>query len=236
MRVLALDSTTRSGSVAFVDDNGNVDERAGDPVRSHAERYPADLVALLREHDTTLAAIDLFAVAAGPGSFTGLRVGIATMQGLAFVRRRRIVPIGALEALAHAAADGLPPGATIATWMDAQRRDVFAARFEVTTAPRFTPEHVRAIDAATVDAPLEVAVRFGRSDAWVGDGAARFADLIRDIDSNACIMATPLLAGAIARIAWTVGRDSECAVDPGGVQPIYVRRPDAEIERERRSR
>src|SRR5438046_705271 len=91
VRVLALDTTTRAGSVALVEDGRVLDERAGDATRTHAERLPAELLARLDAGDLTLADVDLFAVASGPGSFTGLRIGIATMQGLAFVGGRRIV-------------------------------------------------------------------------------------------------------------------------------------------------
>src|SRR4051812_16697438 len=110
MRVLALDTTTRSGSVALVEDDQVIAEQCGDATLSHAERLPSDVLRLLEHAGQPLGTIDLFAVAAGPGSFTGLRIGIATMQGLAFVKGRRMVSISSLEALAQIAADGLAPG------------------------------------------------------------------------------------------------------------------------------
>src|SRR5215217_874051 len=116
MLVLALDTTTRAGSVALVDDDRVVDERTGDASRTHAERLPADVLTLLDAHQLSIAQVDVFAVASGPGSFTGLRVGIATIQGLAFVARRRIVSVSALEALAHIAGIGMPAGTAIASW------------------------------------------------------------------------------------------------------------------------
>ena len=86
MRVLALDTTTRGGSVAIAEDGRVVFERVGDGARSHAERLPAELIDAVQTVGWSLADIDLFAVASGPGSFTGLRIGIATMQGLAVVK------------------------------------------------------------------------------------------------------------------------------------------------------
>ena len=77
MRVIALDSTTRAGSVALVEDDCVIDERAGDASRSHAEWLPGEIVDLAAAHGVALAEVDLFAVASGPGSFTGLRIGIA---------------------------------------------------------------------------------------------------------------------------------------------------------------
>src|SRR3954469_13948498 len=116
MRVLALDSTTRAGSVALVDGDRVVTERAGDGSRKHGERLPGELADLGAAWGT----IDGFAVASGPGSFTGLRIGIATMQGLALVAGRRVVGVSALEALAQIASTQLSPGALIASWVDAQ--------------------------------------------------------------------------------------------------------------------
>src|SRR3984893_14570762 len=104
MRVLALDTTTRAGSVALVDEGRVVDERRGDPSRPHARLLPGEIMTLRRERGVGIREIDLFAVASGPGSFTGLRIGIATIQGLAFVHRRRCVGVSKLEAPAQPAA------------------------------------------------------------------------------------------------------------------------------------
>src|SRR4051794_40970052 len=129
MRVLALDSTTRVGSVALLECGDGaarvVAERAGDPSRSHAERLPADLLQLLDAHGLGIADVDLFAVTSGPGSFTGLRIGIATMQGFALARGRGLVGVSALDALAEASACLLAGETIVAAWMDAHRRDVF---------------------------------------------------------------------------------------------------------------
>src|SRR5262245_3148102 len=119
MQVLALDTTGRQGSIAIVrgDDHMlTVTEQSGDPARSHAERLPADILALLDACGVPVAAIDCFAVASGPGSFTGLRIGIATMQGLASVTRRPMVGVSALTALAQLASDGRRAGDRIGVW------------------------------------------------------------------------------------------------------------------------
>src|SRR5205809_5807669 len=140
MIVLALDTTTRAGSVALVADDRIVDERPGDERRTHAERLPAELVAIANEHQIALADVNLFAVAAGPGSFTGLRIGIATMQGLAFVGGRRIVGVAALDALGQLASRDAQSGTYVSAWIDAHRRDVFAALYRVTSSSLFEPE------------------------------------------------------------------------------------------------
>jgi len=237
MKVLALDSTTRAGSVALVVDGEVVDERRGDGNRSHAERMPGELVALARAHDLKLPDIDLFAVASGPGSFTGLRIGIATIQGLALVTGRPVVAVPALDALAHAASLELDVGSLIAAFMDAHRRDVFAALYRVTDAPAFDPARLEPIDPALVGAPDDVLGRWraaGHSDIlqFVGDGALLFAEPITAAMAGARIVEPPALAGAIGRLA-AVGAQRGAAIDPGAVRPLYVRRPDAEIARDK---
>ena len=133
MLILALDTTSRAGSVALARDAGVLDQQRGDPSRTHGERLPGEIGDLLQRHGLTVADVDLYAVAAGPGSFTGLRVGIATIQGLALAHARPVVPVSALVALAHGAM--ISPGGPaqdvqlIAACMDAQRREVFSALY-----------------------------------------------------------------------------------------------------------
>ena len=83
MLVLALDTTTRRGSVALAREGFILAVDTGDAAIAHGARLPGDLSRVLDAHGLRVADVDLFAVAAGPGSFTGLRIGIATMQGLA---------------------------------------------------------------------------------------------------------------------------------------------------------
>src|SRR5215470_2346406 len=150
MRVMALDTTSRAGSVALVDDGRIVDERAGDASRTHGERLPGELEALGVEWST----VDVFAVCAGPGSFTGLRIGIATIQGLALVAGRPVVGVSALEAVAQLASRDLAEGDTIGVWIDAQRGEVFSALYRVANGTMFTPERLLELETPAVAAPL----------------------------------------------------------------------------------
>jgi tRNA threonylcarbamoyladenosine biosynthesis protein TsaB len=233
MHVLALDTTTRAGSVALVTDGRVVIERHGDPTRTHAERLPADILGLLRDAGVTLAAVDVFAIACGPGSFTGLRIGIATLQGLAFVNRRRIVPVSALEALAHIGSQLLPAGAVVAAWIDAHRREVFSALYRVAEGPAFTPARLTEMDAPAVGCPASTLSRWMTSamepSVFIGDGAVMYSDVLA---GRRAVTPAPALAGAIGAIAVHRARAGD-TVDPAGVQPLYIRRPDAELARER---
>ena len=231
MRVLALDTTTRSGSVALVDDDRVVGERAGDPLRTQGERLPAEL----DQFGAPWPTIDVFAVASGPGSFTGLRIGIATMQGLALVNGRPVVGVSALEALAQLASVGVGAGALVAAWIDAQRGEVFSALYTVTDAPLFTPERLLELEAPTAASPAFTLTAWSKYDmpsaTFAGDGAVRYASAI-DLGDSAPRMAAPaLLAGAIGRMA-AVSASRGLTASPAGLHPLYVRRPDVEIHRD----
>ena len=233
MRVLALDTTTRAGSVAVVDQGQVLIERMGDAARTHAERLPAEVTDALNAARLTLADIDLFAVASGPGSFTGLRIGIATIQGFAFVTRKPVAPVSALRALAEAAAAGHPAGTRVGAWMDAHRLEVFSALF-VIAAPGQGDDvaELREIEPSTVAPPADTIERWktlGLPTAVCGDGAAMYANVLGGAIQ---VVPTPPLAGIIGRLAVPASRDGS-TVSPAGVQPLYVRRPDAEVARDR---
>src|SRR5258706_7204031 len=232
MRGMALDTTSRAGSVALVDKGRLVDERAGDGSRTHGERLPGELAALGVEWSS----VDLFAVAAGPGSFTGLRIGIATIQGLALVHKRHVAAVSALEALAQLASRDLGDGATIAAWIDAQRGEVFSALYRVAAAPVFTPERLVELEAPAVASPpatLEAWVRHDlRSTVFAGDGAVRYAPALAAADTPIRVAGPALLAGAVGLMA-AVRAERGLATTPDAVRPLYIRRPDAEIHRQR---
>jgi tRNA threonylcarbamoyladenosine biosynthesis protein TsaB len=222
--VLSLDTTTRAGSVAVVDGDRVLSETRGDPSRTHGERLPADIDRALSAAGVTLDAVELLAVVAGPGSFTGMRVGIAAIQGLAMATGRRVVPVSALDALAAAgAADDIP----VAAWIDAQRGEVFAALYDSTGTRAIIAATSASAQRTLADWQDETsgAVRF------IGDGAVRYADVIRAARGAAVdIRPAPPLAGLVGRIAAV---SSDRAVLPHAVVPIYVRKSDAELARER---
>jgi tRNA threonylcarbamoyladenosine biosynthesis protein TsaB len=232
MRVLALDTTTAAGSVAIVDDDAVFIEEISDPARSHAERLPGDILHALDQVSIALTSIDLFAVAVGPGTFTGLRIGIATIQGLAFVSRKRVVPVSALTALAVAASHEEPAGRIVGAWMDAHRHDVFSALFKRTERSPFDPDGLIEMDEPAVGDPLTTLTRWERAghapDVLVGDGAIVFA---AGIPTQISTLGQLPLAAVIGRMALARARVGD-TVDPAGVQPLYIRRPDAEIARD----
>jgi len=225
MIVLALDTSTRTGGCAVLRGDDVLAEVPGEAARTHAERLPGDLMTVLERARVALADVDVFAVATGPGSFTGLRVGIATMQGLALAADRPLVGVSALDALARSAAAGA--GARVATWVDAWRGEVYAALYDGTVE----------VEGATVELPERILARLrGTPTLFIGDGAAVHRDAIRQTMGARGELAPALerpLAGIIARLAHA---EAEAGRRPGPaeIQPLYVRRPDAELARDAR--
>lgn len=236
MWVLALDTTSRDGSVALLRDDTVVLARPGDPRVSHAERIPADLRAILADAGLALGAVDLFAVATGPGGFTGLRIGLSAVQGLALALDRPTAGVPSLDALAWDVLDRRPDAALAGAWMDASRGEVFAAAFarpDAATPPGWP---------LTPRAPASAASPGATLAAWrphLPPGAAIAAACqpaaAAEARAAGYAMTPPpaQLATVIGRLAWRLhllGRTGP----PAGLAPEYVRRPDVEIERDRK--
>jgi tRNA threonylcarbamoyladenosine biosynthesis protein TsaB len=241
MLILALDTTTRVSSCALARDGVVLREDALDPSRQLALQLPDALDALVVLAGAELRDVDAFAVATGPGSFTGLRIGIATMQGLAFAEEKPLIGISALTALSTVASPAFL-GSRIATWVDAWRGDVYAALYE---DGRAVTEPVVANPANLLDAlaPRKGALHADERPAvlaandilFIGDGAETYRDLILARLGHAARIAdpaSPLLAGIIAMLATIEYRNGH-RPPPHAIRPLYVRRPDAELAKQR---
>lgn len=198
----------------------------GDESRTHGERLPGEIARALDMAGITRSQIDLLAVATGPGAFTGLRIGLAAMQGLAMTLAKPIAGVSALDALVEQAADG--DADVIVPWMDAQRGDVFAAVIERATRAVLAPP-TSASPGALVESWQPHL--HARRALFIGDAVQRDAAALT---REQWTLRTPApLAPQIAALGARAAARGE-AGPPHALMPIYVRRPDAEIERERR--
>lgn len=223
MLILALDTTTRTGSGAVARDGEIVCEEPSDPARDHAAQLPGTLAMLIHNAGISLDDVTAFAVATGPGSFTGLRIGIASMQGLATARRKPLIGISALDALHECVQN---PAPRVATWIDAWRGEVFAALYEEGgAAGEPLCEHPEAVLKRLKGTPTM----------FVGDGAALYRELIMKVmgtDATFAMPVVPMLAGAVARLATREAQAGRLP-SPDRIEPLYVRRADAERARDR---
>ena len=231
--ILALETVTRPGSIAL-DVDGVCHARIGALEPTHGVRLPTELFDWLAAHGRTLADVDRFAVVSGPGSFTGMRVGLAVMQGLALATGRPVAGIPTLESLARAWWDGTADhDALVVLAIDGQRADLFVEVLDAAGAPSL--ESCRSVYGPDVTTAAGLASTMttwtGRRIVLVGDGAAKCADALGASVGNVTTVSIAIpLADAAARIV----RDApDRARAPHALVPVYLRRPDAEIARER---
>jgi tRNA threonylcarbamoyladenosine biosynthesis protein TsaB len=240
MLILALDTTTRKGSLALMRDGQSLEVSAGNQELTHAARLPGEILECLARHQSSLGDVDLYAVAVGPGSFTGLRIGIATIQGLAFANRKPVVGVSALDALAEAGqaveAGACTPRGLRAAWMDAQRGEVYGCLYRRST------DGWTVVQGPVVGRPADLIAAWaealptqgGPPVEFVGDGAAAHVAELGPLlaSQGAVVLPEPMLAGAIATLAlrdWSAG----LAGPPARIHPLYIRRPDVELTRDR---
>ena len=236
MWLLALETTTREGSVALLEDDVVVAERPGDPTLSHAERLPADFAAVLAEAGLTPGAIDLFAVATGPGGFTGLRIGLAAVQGLALALDRPAAGVPSLSAMAWAALDADARLSHAGAWLDASRGEVFAAAYQRLAGDRvgWPLDALAAPTSATPDVTTTAWHSVVPAGSRVA-AACHEAAMASLAQAGYVAVAPPArMAGTIGRIAWRMHARGLTGA-PHALMPEYVRRPDVEIDRDRRA-
>ena len=220
--ILSVETATLSGSVALSRGEHVLAAFAGDSGVSHSNTLLNDIDKLLNEAQVDLSAIDLFAVATGPGSFTGLRIGIATIKGLAATLERPCAGIPTLQAIALAAGESLRSVALL----PAGRGEVFAQLFSITK-----DGFVTALDEATHISPQRLIEMYGSLEnvLWCGDGALTHKTLIEREAHGRIAPPIPVLATHVASLALAQFREEQL-VQPDALQAIYVRPSDAELK------
>ena len=223
MRILAVDTSIRSCSVAIVDRNDLLSEIISGNGQTHSRHLMAMIDSALELADLDLSLTDGLAFTSGPGSFTGLRIGISTMLGLSAATRKPIVGISGLDALAMQAA---APNMTICPWVDGRRNEVYCGRYRWING-----ELVK--EAAEQVLSPELAISGLNAPAlFVGDGALLYQPLIRERFGDLAYFApnclNTLRASTIARISMKRFETGDVD-DIFRYEPLYIRRPDAKI-------
>jgi tRNA threonylcarbamoyladenosine biosynthesis protein TsaB len=223
--ILSVETATMAGSLALMRGEELIASASGDPAVSHSNTLLADLDKLLGETAFKLPDIDLFAVAAGPGSFTGLRIGIATVKALAATLDRPCAAVPTLHAVALAGG----PAETSVALLPAGRGEVFAQLFSVSADGAVT-----ALDKPSHISPQKLFDRYGSlaEAVWCGEGAVAQRELIERSAAGKQWRIAPRtnnLARYIASLALRNFKQDRL-VAPDALQAIYVRPSDAELK------
>ncbi len=229
MMVLAVETCTRTASVALVDEEGTVAEEVARLGREHCRKVPSMVARILQSANCSIEEVDGFAAGIGPGSFTGLRVGVAIVKGLSFARGKPAVGIHSLEALAaRVAPRSLPVWAVLETGR--ARGDVYWALYQCT---RTEPELVEGPGCQLMQ---ELARRIDAPGLVVGDSVCRRESAWRTlvpqgVDLGGWNLAWPRAStiGLLAVRRLLSGRPSR----PEDLAPAYVAAP--EVGRRRRT-
>jgi tRNA threonylcarbamoyladenosine biosynthesis protein TsaB len=217
MLTLAVDTTAEFGSIALVDEHRVHEERLIHAPQGFSQVLFGEIEALLARHRVPLSDIDLFAGASGPGSFTGVRVGLSAIKGLAEVLGKRVAAISNLEALAE-----FGKSDARATIIDARRGEVYAALYE-SSGRQILPEVVLPFQKFLASLPE-------REIEWVCQDFEPFLPALAGtrFAQYPVVDAPRAIADAIAGIA--IGRAAQgLAQDPASIEANYVRRSDAEL-------
>jgi tRNA threonylcarbamoyladenosine biosynthesis protein TsaB len=223
MRILAVETSTRSCSVAVVDQGDLLAEITSGNGQTHSRHLMDMIHSTLGLAGLNLSVTDGLAFTAGPGSFTGLRIGISTILGLAAATRKPIVGISGLDALAMQAA---APDMTICPLIDGRRGEVYCGRYRWVKG-----ELVK--EATEQVLPPELAISGLSTPAlFAGTGALLYQTLIRDHFGDAARFA-PECQNTLraSTVAWlSIKRFETGDVDDiFRYEPMYIRRPDAKI-------
>ncbi len=221
MNILAFDTSISMGSVALFNDSGHQGEIIFNEQGKHSEHLMEQLDFLLKSAGLPLDKIDGFAVTVGPGSFTGLRIGITVAKTLAMANGKKIIGINTLDLLAHGVGN---TGGWICSLIDAYRGEVYAALYEA------NPDGPEKVGGDWLIKPEELINKLCGPTTFTGQIE------IPDIKKLAypCTYAPAYLcyprASVAAEVCYRCFQNGE-GIDPQELQPNYIRRSDAEEKR-----
>ena len=235
--ILAIETATRAGSVAVSRGEQIWASINGEASSSHSTDLIENIDQVLRKAGLRLDDVELFAAAIGPGSFTGLRIGLATVKSMAVAMDKKCIGVSTLAAVAHAAGES----ARTVALLPAGRGEVFAQMFSV------IGDEITALDEAMHISPEALLLKYGGFDiiTWAGEGAQAQLELLRGEAERRGIplITTPAVSGSewsiapqneklaesVAQLAsreYRAGR----VIEPQNLRADYVRPSDAEMK------
>lgn len=227
MKILAIDTTTFLGSIALVEDALLVAATQMGTKVTYSERLIASIDHLLEGAEWNLSEVDLIATAVGPGSFTGLRIGIATAKGLALAASKPLVGASSLEVIAYG---GQSYDGPVVAVIDARRDEVYAAAYLFDRGEM--SERIMDETVMSPDALCDVLVKMNGTPLLIGDGVRRYGHLFAERAGDRMVTMHDSLNFPHAAYLAHIARDRhlrEGADDLVNLAPNYIRLSDAEI-------
>jgi tRNA threonylcarbamoyladenosine biosynthesis protein TsaB len=229
MYILGIETSTKTGSVAVLSEKGVVAQYSLNIEVTHSERLMATVDRVLVDTGMTISQLDGFSVAIGPGSFTGLRIGLSTVKGLALAVDKPVAVVPTLLALAS----NVPyPAYPVCPMLDARKKEVYMALYV------FDGTLQQKISEAVIPISQLGSLIAGKT-IFTGEAAyIHRAEIERLFGDRALIAPRSVILPSAATIAeiglemLNSGRHS----DPDSLAPLYIRRPEAEVAWEKRTK
>lgn len=227
MKILAVDTATSSLSVAVTDAGSLRTEITRCTGETHARHLMTLVDTALHLSGISVGELDGFAVTVGPGTFTGLRIGLSTIQGMATATSKPVAGISSLDVLAAQAAPALQePGSLVCALLDARRKEVYGGLY------RADGNAVALLSAPRVGPPGLLVEGIQEPCILVGSGALLYQDILRDELAEHFILSAPaahtIRGETVARLALAAFEKENVPVNRV-LQPLYLRKSDAEI-------
>lgn len=225
MKILAIETSTMLGGVAVVDElKGLIAETRLNVKSTHSERLMTAIDTTLIQSDLRLNDIDAFAIAIGPGSFTGLRIGLSTVKGLSYATGKPMVTVPTLEAFAWNFPFSMYP---VCLMLDARKKEVYTAVFQ------WEDRGFRKIIDEVSIKPSILMQELKGNVIFAGEGALLYKDQIMDIMKGRALVAPPdKMVPSPANVAM-LGLSKVVSSEYAGVSeavPFYIRKSEAEVK------
>jgi len=228
MKILAVDTATGSLSVAIMDAGFLCTEITRFTGETHARHLMRLVDTAVNLSGMSVADLDAFAVNIGPGTFTGLRIGLSSIQGMAMATAKPVAGISSLDALAAQAAPATQEGvgSLVCAMLDARRQEVYGGLF------RADGQAVVPVSEPRVGPPEALANEIEEPCLLVGSGALLYQEALREKLADRFALAAPnahtIRGETIARLALAAFENNTVPVNRA-LQPLYLRKSDAEI-------
>lgn len=227
MKVLAIETSTMLGGVAIMDEEGLIAEIRLNVKTTHSERLMTAIDSALRLANLFIPDIDAFCISIGPGSFTGLRIGLSTVKGFAFATAKPIVTVPTLDAFAWSLPFSAYP---VCPMLDARKKEVYTALYEWKEKG-----FIKIIPELSVK-PEDIVKDIKGPVIFIGEGARLYRDIIRSIKGTDAIFVPSYSdvpsPSVVAYLGLKKALKGDFA-DPVTITPFYIRRSEAEIKAER---
>lgn len=225
MKVLGIDTSTSFGSVGLMDDGEVISDYLLNIMVTHSERLLGAIELVLREARCPIGDIDGWAISLGPGSFTGLRIGVSTVKGLAFATGKPVAGVSTLDVLASQIA---PTSYLISPILDARKKEVYTAfyRYEEGSSLK------RQSDYQAIR-PEDLVIKIKEQTIFLGDGVKTYGDfLLNSLPSLAIFPPAPLHfphGSMVAKLGFELLKKGEY-LNLSTFAPFYIRPSEAEVK------